>query len=527
MNLFGKRIREAVDFAVIGGGSGGIACANGLGRSGWKVAVFDFVDPSPTRGTRYGFGGTCVNVGCIPKKLFHDAALMREKMEIARDWGFQVPEEALKTNWGRLRSAVQDHVKSLSFSYGSSLHENVELVRAKAELFASPDGLKREVRFHDPINDTASSIDSLKGIVVAVGGRPRVPGEIRGALENGITSDDIFSLDDIPRRPLVVGGGYVALEIAGFLGGLGFDTTLAIRSEALRGKGFDRQSVAKVLELMRERGIEVLSKTRFDEIAKSSRDGLLEARTPTTTIGGLSHVIFATGRDSTIANVCAHDSAKFELAGGKAVVSEDFETSIPNIYALGDCSRPPDLAPELTPMAIKQADRLVARIGSKEEPGKFKRAIWTNQTMENKSLSRLMVPSAVFTPVEYGRVGLGEEAARESFGEDEIEVWLQEWQDLYFSALHNREYANQCFAKIVCLKENNLVVGLHFVGPNAGEIIQGFALALNQGIQKEDLSNWLIGIHPTNGEALTQMDITRSSGSDFVKRGGCGGGRCG
>eukprot|EP01066_Platyproteum_vivax_P016915 Platyproteum_vivax@DN7253_c0_g2_i1.p1 len=234
-----------VDLVVIGGGSGGMAAAKEAAQFGAKVVLFDFVKPS-TQGTTWGLGGTCVNVGCVPKKLMHYASNMGEIMrEDASHYGWKTQSEF---TWSTLVQNVQNHVKRLNFTYRGALRSTkVEYINAYAEL-VGPSTVSYTLK------DKTEQIEG-KHIIIAVGGRPIVPPEVKNAQELAITSDDIFSLKKMPGKTLVVGGSYIALETAGFLKGLGFPVTVLLRSIALRG--FDRQCSEKVAEVMAEAGIEM------------------------------------------------------------------------------------------------------------------------------------------------------------------------------------------------------------------------------------------------------------------------------
>jgi len=503
-------MRKAFDHVVIGGGSGGLSCANRLAELGRRVALFDFVTPSETRGTQWGFGGTCVNVGCIPKKLFHDAGeLALESREKAKAFGLS----PFSTNhdWNALRQTVQNHVKSLSFQY-SKVHPNVTLIRAQAKLRADKTVEYEEQDFFGDSGVETKSIEAKHSVVLACGGRPSLPPDVKGASEFGITSDDIFSLKESPGKILCVGGSYVGLEVAGFLSSLGYETHLAVRSRVLKGDGFDSDCADKVLQLLQYRaGCIVHLKTVPRSItAVGSKH---KYRVELVSDGKILHqefdtVFFGTGRhvDFSFANGLDIEKTK----GGKIQVDPiSYETSVSGVFAIGDMANTG--MPELTPVAVMQGELLAERL-SNFQPTKI-------------SFGGLGVPSAVFTPTEYARVGYSELAAQNQFGVDNVETYLMDWKTLDSAATATGHH--ECFAKLVCLKSDETVVGVHFVGPRAGELMQGYSLAVNKGITKQDFKRYCLGIHPTNSEALIDLRISRSSGEDFVQTGGCAGGRCG
>ncbi|XP_046406206.1 thioredoxin reductase 1, cytoplasmic-like [Ischnura elegans] len=334
-------------------------------------------------------------------------------------------------------------------------------------------------------------------ILIAVGGRPNYP-DIPGAKEYGITSDDIFYLRHSPGKTLVVGASYVALECAGFLAGFGFDVTVMVRSILLRG--FDRQMADMIGSHMETHGVKFIRPavpTKITEKCTGSpgelavRDGREEEQTFNT-------VMFATGRSPCTKNIGLQEiGVNLNEKNGKIIGDKLERTNVPNIFAIGDVL---DGTPELTPVAI-QAGRFLARrlYGKSNEPMDYK-----------------MVPTTVFTPLEYGSVGYSEEDAIATYGADDIEVYHTHYQPLEYTLPERDE--NKSYGKLICLKSaGEKVIGFHVLGPNAGEITQGFALALKLGATKSDFDN-LVGIHPTCAEVFTTMFITKSSGISVEKK---------
>lgn len=332
---------------------------------------------------------------------------------------------------------------------------------------------------------------SAKYVVIAVGGRPRYP-DIPGALQYGITSDDIFSLPKSPGKTLVVGAGYIGLECAGFLKGLGYDATVMVRSIVLRG--FDQQMANFISLSMIEKGVEFKFKTLPTSIEKTSDDRfLVNYRNDEGEEGKdiYDTVLFAIGR-----NACTDDlqlknvGVKLELDKIPAV---NEQTNVENIYAVGDVL---DKRPELTPVAIHAGRLLARRLFNKEEA----------------VMDYADVATTVFSPLEYGCVGLSEEDAIAKYGEDKIEVYHAYYKPTEFFI--PQKSIRYCYLKTVALKEGDeKVLGLHFLGPQAGEVIQGFAAALKSGLTMKILKN-TVGIHPTVAEEFTRLLITKSSGLD-------------
>ncbi|XP_030692310.1 thioredoxin reductase 2, mitochondrial [Globicephala melas] len=479
--------RQCYDLLVIGGGSGGLACAKEAAQLGKKVAVVDYVEPSP-RGTRWGLGGTCVNVGCIPKKLMHQAALLGGMICDASHYGWKVAQPP--HDWGKMAEAVQNHVKSLNWGHRVQLQDRkVKYFNFKAS-FVNPHMVCGVSKGGE---ETLLSADH---IVIATGGRPRYPTHIEGALEYGITSDDIFWLKESPGKTLVVGASYVALECAGFLTGLGLDTTVMIRSVPLRA--FDQQMASLVTEHMAVHGTRILRGCTPLRVERLS-DGRLQVTwvdlaSDKKDTGTFDTVLWAVGR------VPETRGLNLEKAGvrtnpntQKILVDAQEATSVPHIYAIGDVA---EGRPELTPTAIMAGRLLAQRLCSR-----------SSDLMDYDN-----VPTTVFTPLEYGCVGLSEEEAVARHGEERVEVYHAYYKPLEF-VVPERD-ASQCYIKMVCLREPpQLVLGLHFLGPNAGEVTQGFALGIKCGASYQQVMR-TVGIHPTCAEEVAKLRISKRSGLD-------------
>jgi thioredoxin reductase (NADPH) len=512
------------DLLVIGGGSGGLACAKEAAKLGANVCLCDFVKPSP-QGTRWGLGGTCVNVGCIPKKLMHRSATMREE---AKDlpffgWGVDTPAAGdsgeprgpeLALQWTKLVSNVQDHIASLNYGYKGDLRDNSVTYRnALAKLTADPH--KVELRNKQGKVDTVSAAR----IVVAVGGRPRAL-QCDGR-ELAISSDDIFSMEKSPGEVLIVGAGYIALETAGFLVGLGFSVTLMVRSILLRG--FDRECVVMIEKDLVKRGVKILARctpVKIEAAASAADAG--DAASAASTGGAdaspatarktvtwrnesgteesaeFDTVFAAIGREPDTSSL-GIDTAGLETSRSGKIVCTDEQTSVPNVFAIGDVV---EGKPELTPVAI-QAGRLLARrlYGGSDRGFDYR-----------------CVATTVFTPLEYGTIGLSEEAAAEEHGADSIDAYLSKYKPLEWTLNYYR-HEEFSFAKVVVDLRTDRIIGLHYLGPNAGEVTQGFAAAMRMGLTLTALRD-TIGIHPTTAEEFTSLEVSRSSGAP-IEKGSC------
>lgn len=485
------------DVVVIGGGSGGLAFSKEAASLGAKVCVLDFVKPS-WAGTTWGLGGTCVNVGCIPKKLMHQAALLGEAMKDAPSFGWEVAA-GTPHNWDVMVRSVQDYIASLNWNYRVSLREAGVEYKNTYGTFVDAHTIECTDK-----KGKKSSITARR-VVIATGGRPKaldVPGG-----ELAISSDDLFSLSKAPGKTLVVGASYVALECAGFLAGLGYDVTVMVRSILLRG--FDQQMANLIGDYMKEHGVKFLQPavpTKLERDADgriavtwAAGEGAAATGASATGTEVFDTVFVATGRGA--------DTAKLNLAAAGVVAERDGklrcvgeQTNVPHIYAIGDV-----LAgrPELTPVAIA-AGRLLARrlYGGSSEGMDYEK-----------------IPTTVFTPLEYGAVGLAEEDAIARFGDDAVEVYHSNFTPLEWAVVESRP-KNACYAKIIVHKADGArIVGFHVLGPNAGEVTQGWGCALRLGATYESFCQ-TVGIHPTCAEEFTILSVTKRSG-ETADKGGC------
>lgn len=486
------------DLAVIGGGSGGLAAAKEAAQLGKRVTLFDFVQPSPP-GTTWGIGGTCVNVGCIPKKLMHRAAVLGEDIHDSKEFGWNIPEKGVTHDWSKMVNAVQDHIGSLNWGYRVQLRDKkVTYTNAYASI-VDEHTIKAVKK-----NGQESTV-SVDKIIIATGGRPKYL-DIPGAKEFCITSDDLFSLPYNPGKTLCVGASYVSLECAGFLAGFGIDTTVMVRSILLRG--FDQQCADMIGTYMEKHGVKfvrgaVPMKIECIEQGKPGRY-MVTAKTNDgkEVTEEYNTIMLATGRDPCTKGIGLENvGVKLHDKSGFVIVDEGERTNVSNVYAIGDIG---EGRPELTPVAIKAGRLLALRLF--KAGGQAANVDYTN------------IATTVFTPLEYGCIGLSEEAAIEKFGEKNIEVYHSHFMPLEWTVAHRED--NTCYAKLVCnMNDNERVVGLHVLGPNAGEITQGFAVAMKVGACKADFDS-TIGIHPTCSEIFTTMHVTKRSG-DSAEVTGC------
>jgi thioredoxin reductase (NADPH) len=476
------------DLVVIGGGSGGLAAAKEAAQSGAKVAVLDFVKPTPI-GTKWGLGGTCVNVGCIPKKLMHQAALLGEAIHDSQSYGWQIENPgSVKNNWEKLVESVQNHIKSVNWV------TRVDLRDKKVEYINGLGYFKDAHNVVAVLKNKTERVLNTKYVLIACGGRPKYP-DIPGAVEYGITSDDIFSLNREPGKTIVVGASYISLECAGFLKGLGYDVSVLVRSIVLRG--FDRQMSDIIAQSMIEKGVDLKMETLPKSVEKGADGRLLVkyyyVNKPDEIIEeACDTVLFAIGRYALVEDMKL-ENVGIPIKGGKIDVDKHSKTNVDNIYAVGDVLYG---KPELTPVAIN-AGRIIARNLFQE----------SDEIMDYDD-----VATTVFTPLEYGCVGLSEEVATERYGADNLEIYHAYYKPTEFFV--PQKSVRYCYLKAIARREGDQkIVGMHFIGPVAGEIIQGFAAALKSGITMKILKN-TVGIHPTVAEEFTRLLITKRSGLD-------------
>jgi len=492
------------DLVVIGGGSGGLACSKAAAEFGKRVAVLDFVTPSP-HGTKWGLGGTCVNVGCIPKKLMHTAATHGEAIERSARFGWDATAHG--HDWNTMMNQVTNHIKTLNNGYTEDLKsKNVTYLNA----------LGKFIDAHTiECTDSQGEVTTITAekVVIAVGGRPtRLTCE---GGEHAIDSDDIFWKKNSPGKTCIVGASYVALECAGFLNGIGLDTTVVVRSRLLRG--FDTEMADRIGAHMEVHGTKFMKgfvpasivkedSGKFQVTFQDSNDAQAAPVTEE-----FDTVLAAIGRRA-CTDTLGLDAAGVEVQQNGKIKTNFEQTNVESIYAIGDVI---DGAPELTPVAIKAGKLLASRL--------FDDGV--------KYMDYHTIATTVFTPLEYGSIGYSEEDAMTQFGADNIEVYHTTFEPLEWalkvvdfnntSAANKKEFdKTACGAKLICNKaEDEHVVGLHYLGPNAGEVTQGFAIAMRLGATKEDF-DLAVGIHPTTAENFTTMTVTKASG-ESADAGGC------
>ncbi len=447
---------DEFDLVVIGGGSGGLAAAQRAAEYGARVAL---VESGP-------LGGTCVNVGCVPKKIMWNAADLGSALIDAPDYGFNLTTQG--HDWKGLKHKRDAYVSLLNGIYAANLAKrNVELVRARAS-------------FHDA--HTVSAADRTLGaahIIIATGGRPAMP-TIPG-VELGLSSDGFFLLPERPRRVAVVGGSYIAVELAAIFAGLGSQVTLVLRGESVL-RSFEPMLGEAALKSLRDEGIEVATHAAPSALVKKP-DGTLELEVAGgRQLGPFDAVQFAIGRDAVVEGMGLVLAGVALNARGYIGTDKFQATNVPGIYAIGDVTG----RVQLTPVAIAAGRRLCDRLFG-GQAGRY--------------LDYENIPTVIFGHPPIGTVGLTEHAARERFGSENVRVFRSSFVPLYHAITTAKVRVEM---KLVTTGLEERIVGVHIVGAGADEMLQGFAVALRMGATKQDFDD-TVAIHPTSAEELVTM----------------------
>jgi glutathione reductase (NADPH) len=447
------------DLFVIGGGSGGVRAARvAAGDAGAKVAIAE----------ESRFGGTCVIRGCVPKKLMVFASEYGEMVADARAYGWEMSDATF--DWDTFRPKLEAELDRLEGIYQNLLdNSGVERFDQRARIADA-----HTVELVDGTRKTA------KHILVATGGWPVKP-EMDNA-DLGITSNEIFHLDKLPKSILIVGGGYIACEFAGVLNGMGVEVTQYYRgAQVLRG--FDDEARGLVAEEMRNRGVDLHCGTNLLEMRKEGDGIWVKATNGTEKV--FDQVLLATGRKPNTDGMGLEEAGVELGRNGEIIVDEYSQTAVPSIYAIGDVTD----RVNLTPVAIREGMAFVETV--------FK----GNPTKPDHD----MIPTAIFTQPEMGTVGLSEEAARD---QEPIEVYVASFRPMQ-TLFAGRD--DRVLMKLIVSQETRKVLGCHIVAPQAGEMIQLAGIAVKMGATKEDFDR-TVAVHPTMSEEIVTMKApTRKS----------------
>ena len=444
--------KKEYDLIVIGAGSGGLAAAQRAAEHKQRVAIIEMDQ----------LGGTCVNRGCIPKKIYWYAAEIAYDLKHSETLGFEAGE--FKHNWQNLQQASKQYIKKLNGMYRRSLSQkNVDIITGRASFQNAKE-----------INVGGEAL-TAKQIIVACGATPVVP-DIPGA-EFGITSDDFFELTNLPKKTIIVGSGYIAVELAGILNALGSDVTLLARKKSILRK-FDQSIQSAVIDYLVESGIEVNFNTNVLSVNKNNNQFLIQ--TDKKDHASVDAILWAVGRKPLVSGLGLERTKIIKDKNNFIQIDQYQTTNEPNIHAIGDVVG----NHELTPVAIAAGRILSDRLfGDKEG--------W----LEYKN-----IPTVIFAHPPVGTVGMSEEEARAAYDNK-----IKTYEANFVSLRHSLSgISSKALVKLVCLGQEETVIGCHVVGQGADELLQGFAVAINMGVQKKDLDN-AVAIHPTLAEELVTL----------------------
>ena len=453
------------DLFVIGAGSGGVRASRMSASYGARVGIAEDMF----------LGGTCVNVGCVPKKLFVYGSHYSEEFSNAASYGWSVGDAPF--DWSTMRDNKNREIERLNAIYGGLLSDaGVTLFNDRARLLDA-----------HTIAVGEEEVTS-KNILIATGSWPVVP-DVKGK-EHIITSNEAFYLEDFPKKVTVVGGGYIAVEFAGIFNGFGAETTLVYRGDMFL-RGFDKSLREFVKQELEKSGIDLKFNTQVKEIRSTDDKDTNSRYQISLEDGGMLNadlVMYATGRKPKTDNLGLENLGIEQGANGKIVVNEFYQTSVENIFAIGDVTD----RMQLTPVAIEEG-----------------MCIANNLFTDNpkKTLNYANIPTAVFCQPNLGTVGLREDEACELYPDD-LDIFESEFRPMKHTLTGKEE---RTLMKLIVQRSSDLVLGVHMVGPDAGELIQGMAVALIAGATKSQFDA-TVGIHPTAAEEfVTMRSISRTA----------------
>ncbi|KAL7766275.1 hypothetical protein ACKLNR_004191 [Fusarium oxysporum f. sp. zingiberi] len=465
-------ITKETDYLVIGGGSGGLASARmASSKFGVKATIVE----------NKRLGGTCVNVGCVPKKVTYNAAALAEAIHDAKAYGFSV-EQTAPFDWSSFKTKRDAYIKRLNGIYERNLNnDNVDYLHGWARLVSKN---QAEVT----LDDNSKVLVNAKKILVAVGGKPTIPPEIPGA-EYGTNSDGFFDISTQPKKVAIVGAGYIAVEFAGMFNALGTETHLFIRHDTFL-RNFDpmiQESVTKEYERL---GVKLHKRSQASKVEKDSNGKLTitykDDQGNESVVSDVDNLIWAIGRTPETKGIGLEEAGVKLGEKGHILVDEYQNTAVDNIYALGDVTG----EVELTPVAIAAGRRLAHRLFGGPE-------------FANLKLDYNNVPSVVFSHPEVGSIGLTEPQAIEKYGKDNIKVYKTSFTAMYYAMMEPEQKGPTNYKLIVAGPEEK-VIGLHIMGLGSGEMLQGFGVAVKMGATKADFDS-CVAIHPTSAEELVTL----------------------
>jgi glutathione reductase (NADPH) len=447
-------LQKKFELLVLGGGSGGLAHAQRAAEYGAHTAV---VESGP-------LGGTCVNVGCVPKKVMWYTADHMHNFEHAADYGFDL--DIKRHDWKALKLRRDAYIKRLNDIYANNLDKRSVTYIAGSARFIDP----RSVMVGD-------QTISAERIVIATGGRPIVP-DIPGA-QLGITSDGFFELEERPQRVLIAGSGYIAVELAGIFNALGSDTRLVVRKDGIL-RSFDAMLGRELMEAMRASGLGIDTGV-IPASVEANDDGLTLTSEDGRNFGPVDCLLWAVGREPNTETLNLDAAGVLSDSSGFVPTDDLQQTNVAHISALGDVTG----RAALTPVAIAAGRRLADRLYS---------------GMEGRHLDYSLIPTVVFSHPPLGTVGKSEAEARAEYG-DAVKVYTSTFTGMYYALGEKKQRSAM---KLVTTGDKERVVGVHVIGEGADEMMQGFAVAMRLGATKSDFDD-TVAIHPTSSEELVTM----------------------
>ena len=447
------------DLLTIGAGSGGVAVSNRAASYGAKCAIVE----------AGRIGGTCVNVGCVPKKVMWNGAELAHALEDAADYGFALSGHSF--DWPTLKAKRDRHVLDLNGHYERNLAKNgVEIIRGSGR-FIGPKTVK-----------VGAEVLTADHVVIAVGGRPQIP-DVPGA-GLGITSDGFFELASQPRNVAIAGAGYTAVEFAGLMRALGSEVTMFLRRGHFLNE-FDAMLRDELMTQMKADGVRMIVKTKIAKVEKTV-SGIRVGLENGDVLEGLDCLIWAIGRQANTDRLDLRATGVATDEEGEIPVDEYQQTNVPGIYAIGDVIG----NFELTPVAIAAGRRLSDRLFG---------------GMKDRKLVYENIPTVLFTHPAIGTVGLSEEDAISKYGMENVKVYETRFTPMVY-AFTTRKV--KCSMKLVVTGETEKIIGCHIIGAGADEMMQGFAVAVRMGATKRDFDD-TVAIHPTVAEELVTLRGSR------------------
>ncbi|MEA3405508.1 MAG: glutathione-disulfide reductase [Pseudomonadota bacterium] len=445
------------DVIAIGAGSGGLSIVERAAEYGKKCAVVEAKK----------LGGTCVNIGCVPKKVMWFGAHIAEALRDAPDFGFHVEHKGF--DWSTLVEKREQYINNITTWYdGYMADKGVDVLQGWGSF------VDKNTVLVDGKTYTAETI------VIAPGGTPTIPQETENA-DLGLTSDGFFELTEQPKKVAVVGSGYIAVELAGVFQALGTDTTLISRKDLVL-RGFDDMIRETLTDAMLESGCKKEYHFAVKKLERADDGSITIYSTDGQEVGGFDQVVWAVGRNTLIEPLALENAGLAANGYGFIDVDKNHKTSVDNVYAIGDVTG----QPQLTPVAIRAGRYLAERL-------------YNNKPHLKLDLSS--VPTVIFSHPPVGTVGLAEHEARKEYGHDNVKVYSSSFTPMrYAFTKHQIKTA----LKLVVQGEDEKVVGIHIVGDGADEMLQGFAVAVQMGATKADLDA-TIAIHPSSSEELVTM----------------------